>query len=120
MNSELTPAGYVLIAFLILFSIGMDVYHTGAINSEKQEIYQSPAPLTDSKTKTYEVYVVWKRQSTIGGGAFPEFKDTDWDSDGPIYVKTATYPDSATVASQAEPPAPGFVLDRVKSAKRVK
>lgn len=120
MKSELAPAGYILIAFLILFSIGMDVYHTGAIKSKKEETYQASSPLTDSESKTYEVYVVWKRQSTIGGGAFPEYKYTDWDSDGPIYVKTATYPDSATVASQAEPPAAGFVLHKVKSWKRVK
>ena len=111
-NNRLT----VLAFFIIAFSIGMDLHHTNAIEvlAERQIDAQ-----TDDALKTYEVQVVWVRKGAIGGGAFPSFPDTDYDS-GTILVKTKTWPDSSSVANQAVPPEPEYKLDRIVSIRKLK
>lgn len=69
-NNWLIP----LALFMFAFSMGMDLHHTRAIESVETSQVQ---PQTDERTKTYEVQVVWVRNATIGGGAFPSFPDTD-------------------------------------------
>ena len=112
-NNWLLPFAF----FMAAFSIGMDLHHTHAIEvlSENSTEIQSQ---TNDKIKTYEVQVVWVREGTVGGGgSFPTYPDIDYDS-GMVLVKTKTWPDSATVASQADPPGPGYKLDRITSLRQ--
>lgn len=111
-NNWLIPFAF----FMFAFSMGMDLHHTQAIEGVTQEAQVQ----TDERTKTYEVQVVWVRKGTIGGGAFPSFSDNDYDSASGIIIKSRTRPDSAIVASQAVPPAPGYTLHRLVAVRQVK
>ena len=110
-NNWLIPFAF----FMIAFSMGMDLHHTNVIEGISENRAEAQ---TGDKLKTYEVQVVWVREGTVGGGgSFPTYPDIDYDS-GMVLVKTKTWPDSATVASQADPPGPGYKLDRITSFRQ--
>ena len=98
--------------------MGMDLHHTKAIESVSAS--QEAMPQTDEKTKTWAVSTVWVRKGSIGGGAFPAYPDNDYDSQSGIIIKSETRPDSAIVASQAVPPAPGYALHKLVSIRQLK
>ena len=114
-NNWLLPFAF----FMAAFSIGMDLHHTHAIEvlSENSTEIQSQ---TNDKIKTYEVQVVWVRKGTIGGGAFPSYPNTDYNSASGIIIQSQSRPDSAIVARQAVPPAPGYTLHRVVAVRQLK